>query len=271
MQPDPGSVFRQLHQPGTPVVMINVWDRGGARLMQALGAKALATSSAAHAFTLGRPDMGTLTRDEALSHAQDIVSAVDLPVSGDFENGFGAAPDTCADTVRLACEVGLAGIGIEDTALPDETAYEFDHAVERIRAAASAARALPRDFILTARADGVLNGTYDLDEAIRRLQAFEAAGADCLYAPMAGTADDLRRICAAVSIPVNVLTIGNYASLRADALGACGAARISLGGAFARATHLLMKEIADDIVTSGDFSRLTNLLPAAVTDRYLNG
>ena len=161
--------FRALHVKGDPVLMVNVWDRGSAKMMQAMGAKALATSSAAHAFTMGRPDGGTVTRDEALAHAAEIISVVSVPVQGDFENGFGEDPETCAETVRLAAEVGLAGICIEDTALPAQTAYDFDLSVERIKAAADAARGLGHDFVLTARADGILTGAYDTDEAIRRL------------------------------------------------------------------------------------------------------
>ena len=134
--------FRDLHKPGDPFILANAWDAGSARMLAALGAEAIATSSAAHAFTLGRPDGGTVTRDEALAHAQDIVAAVNVPVSGDFENGFGHSPDECAETVRLAAEVGLAGISIEDAAVPDDKAYPFGEAVERIRAAAAAARAL---------------------------------------------------------------------------------------------------------------------------------
>jgi len=169
--------FRSLHRPGDPFVMANAWDAGSAKMLAAMGAQAIATSSAAHAFTLGRADGGTLTRDEALAHAETLVAAVSVPVSGDFENGFGSAPDTCAETVRLASEVGLAGICIEDTDLPSDTPFTRDLAAERIRAAAAAARALPRDFVLVARADGLLTGKYDLDEAIARLRAFETAGA----------------------------------------------------------------------------------------------
>ncbi len=174
---DPGPARRALHQKGNPFTLCNAWDNGSAKVLAALGAQALATSSAAHAFTLGHPD-GAITRDLALSHAADIVAATPLPVSGDFENGFGDDPETCAETVRMACEAGLAGISIEDTMLPGDGAYEFDLAVERIRAASDAARALPRDFVLVARADGIMQGSYDLDEALRRLVAFEAAGAD---------------------------------------------------------------------------------------------
>lgn len=262
--------FRTAHQRGTPLIMVNVWDRGTARLMRGWGAQALATSSAAHAYILGRPDMGTVSRDEALSHAQEIVSAVDIPVSGDFENGFGEAPEICAETVRMAAEIGLAGIGIEDTALPGTDPYDFDLAVERIQAAASAARTLGRDFVLTARADGVLNGSYDLDEAIRRLQAFEAAGADCLYAPMAGTAEDLRRITGSVTAPVNVLIIGDYARMSAADLGACGAARISLGSRLARAVQGVMKDIAEDMFGPGGFARMAEGLPGDEADRFLD-
>ncbi len=176
--------FHDLHQQGCFVIP-NPWDRGSARMMAALGARALATSSAAHAFTLGRPDMGGVTRDEALAHAQDLIAATALPVSGDFENGFGDAPETVAETVRLAAEVGLSGISVEDTQMVSgNPAYAFDLAVERIRAGAAAARALGRPFIFCARADGVMNGHYDLAEGIRRLQAFEAAGADLLYLPV---------------------------------------------------------------------------------------
>lgn len=263
--------FRDLHRPGDPLVMPNVWDAGSARMMQAMGARALATSSGAHAFTLGRPDMGTISRDEALAHAQDIVAATDLPVSGDFENGFGPDPDTCAETVRLAGEAGLAGIGIEDTDLPGTGAYDADLAVERIRAAASAARALPRDFVLTARADGVLMGSYDLDEAIRRLTAFAEAGADVLFAPMRADAGTLARICAALPAPVNVLTIGDYATLPRDALARAGAARISLGASLCRLTHRTILETGRAIFDRGDFSALANALPADVTDAMLKG
>jgi len=162
MQPDPGAAFRALHIPGDPFILGNAWDAGSAKMLAALGAPAIGTSSAAHAFTLGRPDGGTVTRDEALAHAADLVAAVDVPVSGDFENGFGDSPEDCAETVRLAAEAGLAGISIEDCDFTNGTHYAHDLAVDRIAAAAAAARALPRDFVLCARADGVMNGTYDM-------------------------------------------------------------------------------------------------------------
>lgn len=266
---DKATVFRALHQPGNPFILANVWDIGSARMLAGLGAQALATSSAAHAFTMGRPDGGTITRDEALAHAEDIVAATDLPVQGDFENGFGDAPETCAETVQLAAEIGLAGICIEDIALPTTTPYAFAHAVARIRAAADAARALSRDFVLTARADGIMYGQYDTDEAIKRLQAFADAGADCLYAPMADTLAETARIVASVSKPVNVLVAGQYTSLSLHAFGQMGAARLSLGSALARVTHRAIHDAALGMFGDGAFARLGQSIGSDVVDAAL--
>ncbi|WP_224814336.1 oxaloacetate decarboxylase [Hasllibacter sp. MH4015] len=235
-------VFAELHGSGC-FVMPNPWDMGSARMMAAMGAVALATSSAAHAFTLGQPDMGGVTRDEALAHAQDIVAATDLPVSGDFENGFGDTPEDVAETVRLAAEVGLSGCGIEDMAFGENvTAYDFDLAVEKVRAGVGAARALGRPFVLTARADGVMNGIYDLDEGIRRLQAFEAAGADCLYLPVPPGRAELAQVLGAVSAPVNALAVGPLQDLSVAELAAMGVRRISLGSQVARLTHAAIRD-----------------------------
>jgi len=200
--------FRDLHVKATPFVMPNAWDIGSAKVLSALGAKAIGTSSAAHAFTLGRPDMGTITRDEALAHAQDLIAATGIPVNGDFEEGFGDTPEAVAQTVRLSGEIGLAGCGIEDMIYPGNAAVPFELAVEKIAAAAAAARALPHDFVLTARADGVMNGVYDMQEALRRIKAFDKAGADCLYVPLPPDLDALRAVCAATSKPVNALVAG---------------------------------------------------------------
>ena len=263
--------FRALHQPGNPFILANAWDTGSALMMQGLGAKAIGTSSAALAFTLGTRDMGHITRDQALAHAEDMVAALDVPVSGDFENGFGHAPETCAETVILAAEVGLAGICIEDVALPADDAYTFDLAVERIRAAAAAARTLKKDFFLVARADGVMNDQYSVDEAIRRLQAFEAAGADGLYAPMPNNPDDLGRICKAVSLPVNVLAAGPCSALSHAQFAAAGAARISLGSALARATHRLIKDIGTDMFSNGDFAALGHSISANAVEKIMFG
>ncbi len=266
----PGSRFRNLHRPGNPFILANAWDAGSARMLEALGAEAIGTSSAAHAFTLGRPDMGHVTRDEALAHASSLVAAVNVPVSGDFENGFGDDPDTCATTVRLAFDVGLAGISIEDTALPSSTAYERTFAIERIRAASAAARALPGDFVLVARADGVMNGQYDLDEALARLAGYEASGADCVYVPLPGTLEDQARICAATTLPVNALAAGPFTQYTRAQFAAAGVARISLGSALARATHRVINDAASTMFQQGDFSILSQSISGDVVDALLS-
>jgi len=266
---DPGPGFRALHRPGNPFILANVWDIGSARMMAALGAEALATSSAAHAFTLGKPDGGTVTRDEALAHAADIVAATNLPVSGDFENGFGDAPDTCAETVKLAAEAGLAGISIEDAALPHDKAYDFDLAVERIRAAVAAARALKRDFVLVARADGVMNGHYDLEEGLRRIRAFDEAGADCLYLPFPPSTDDLRKVTAATKKPVNALAAGPFTKLSRKDFAEMGIARISQGSALARATHKVIYDAAQAMFRDGDFKPLANGISSSIINELL--
>ncbi len=248
--------FFDLHQGGC-FVMPNPWDMGSARMMAALGAKALATSSAAHAFALGRSDMGGVSRDEALAHAEDLVAATPLPVSGDFENGFADAPEDVAETVRLAAEVGLSGCSIEDTVMvADNPAYDFDLAVERIRAAVAAARSLGRPFVLCARADGVMNGVYDLAEGIRRLQAFEMAGADLLYLPVPPGPDDLRQVLASVKAPVNALAAGPLRKLTVSDLAAMGVRRISLGSQVARVTHAAIRDCMTAMLGPGSFQPL---------------
>jgi 2-methylisocitrate lyase-like PEP mutase family enzyme len=248
--------FHDLHQRGCFVIP-NPWDRGSARMMAALGARALATSSAAHAFTLGRPDLGGVTRDEALAHAQDLIAATPLPVSGDFENGFGDSPDEVADTVRLSAEIGLSGISIEDTRMTaGSPPYPFDLAVERIRAGAAAARALGRPFIFCARADGVMHGTYDLTEGIRRLRAFEAAGADLLYIPVPPGRDELREILASVTRPVNALAAGPLKALTVAELATLGVRRISTGSQIARLTHAALRDATTAMLGEGSFAPL---------------
>jgi 2-methylisocitrate lyase-like PEP mutase family enzyme len=262
-----GSDFRVLHRPGDPFILANAWDIGSARMLVAMGAQAIGTSSAAHAFTLGRAD-GGVSRDEALAHACDLVAAVNVPVSGDFENGFGGAPEVVAETVRLAGEAGLAGISIEDTALPAPP-YGFDLAVERIAAASAAARALGRDFVLVARADGVLTGQYDIDEALRRIRAFDAAGADCLYVPLPKAVADLGRICAATKKPVNALAAGAYTGLSRADFAAFGVARISLGSALARLTQRAILDAGEAMFGAGDFSPLGKGASGARIDEML--
>ncbi len=261
MRHDPGPAFRALHRPGNPFILANAWDAGSARLLAALGAEAIGTTSAGFAFTRGLPDGALITRDEALAHAQDLVAATPLPVSADLENGYAQDPEGVAETVRLACEAGLAGLSIEDTDLPGTGSYSFDLSVERVRAAASAARALGRDIVLVARADGVMNGAYDLDEGLRRLRAFEEAGADCLYLPMPPSFDDVALICRSVSRPVNALAAGSFARhSRADFAGG-GVARISLGSALARATHRVIVEAGRAMFGEGSFEALASGAP----------
>ena len=261
--------FYDLHQTGC-FVMPNPWDCGTARMMAALGAQALATSSAAHAFTMGRADIGGVSRDEALAHAADLLGATGLPVSGDFENGFADAPEDVAQTVRLAGEVGLSGCSIEDTIpVAGTPAYEFDLAVERVRAAVAAARALGRPFVLCARADGVMNGAYDLAEGIRRLQAFEAAGADCLYLPVPPGAAELRQVLAAVTKPVNALAAGPLRQLTVAELASMGVRRISLGSQVARVAHGAIRGAMEAMLGAGDFTPLLAAAPGAEIDALL--
>ena len=263
------SSFRDLHQPGNPFILANAWDAGSAKMLAGLGAQAIATSSAALAFTLGVPDGGNVSRDDNLAHAQDLMAAVDLPVSGDFEDGFGPDPDTCAETVRLSGEIGLAGICIEDTIGASEKFYDFDLAVERVKAASAAARALKHDFFFVARADGVMTDGYDIDEAIRRIKAFDEAGADGLYVPIPRSFDDLKRVVAATKKPVNVLAAGPYAKFSRAEFAAIGIARISLGSALARATHRVIYDAAGAMFEQGDFVALSEALPGSVTDKLL--
>lgn len=261
--------FHDLHQQGCFVIP-NPWDRGSAQMMAALGAKALATSSAAHAFTLGRADMGQVTRDEALAHAQDLIAATPLPVSGDFENGFGDSPEAVAETVRLSAEVGLSGISVEDTQMGfDNPSYPFDLAVERIRAGAVAARALKRPFIFCARADGVMNGTYDLAEGIRRLQAYEAAGADLLYIPVPPGKAELAQVLASVSTPVNALAAGPLKQLTVAELASMGVRRISTGSQIARLAHAAIRDSVGAMLDQGSFAPLMRTASGSDIDALL--
>lgn len=239
-------------------------------MMAAAGAKALATSSAAHAFTLGRPDMGAVSRDEALAHAETIVAATDLPVSGDFENGFGDAPEFVAETVRLAAEAGLSGCSVEDTMMSaGNPAYPFAMAIERIKAGAAAARALGRPFVFCARADGVMNGVYDLEEGIRRLRAFEAAGADLLYLPVPPGETELRQVLASVTKPVNALAAGPLRKLTVGEFAAMGVRRISLGSMIARLTHAAIRDSLEAMFGNGSFEPLLGAAPGGEIDAML--
>ena len=267
-----GGSFRRLHQPGNPFVLANAWDVGSARVLEALGAEAIGTSSAAHAFTLGRPDMGHVTREEALEHAAAVAAAVGVPVSGDLENGYGHSPAEVADTVTMAAGAGLAGCSIEDTALPGTEPYGKAEAVARIEAAVAAARALPDDFVVVARADGVMNGRYDVAEAIARIQAYEAVGADCVYVPLPPAMEDLARICESVDVPVNALVAGPFTGHRRADFARIGVARLSLGSALARVTHRALIDTARSLLSGdGDFSGLGRGVPGSTVDELLTG
>ncbi len=248
--------FAKLHEEGC-FIMPNPWDIGSAQMMAALGAKALATTSSGHAFTLGKKDMGHVSREEALAHASDIVRATPLPVNGDLENGYGDAPDVVAETIRLAAEAGLSGCSIEDVATSQsDNFYPINLAVERVKAAADAANSLDQPFIFTARADGVMLGVYDMDEAIARVIAFEKAGADAVYVPIPPSLADIKRLCEAVSIPVNALAAGPFVKHSHSEFAAAGVRRISLGSAIARATHRIILDSVSAMLSEGDFSPL---------------
>jgi 2-methylisocitrate lyase-like PEP mutase family enzyme len=255
-QSDRAHVFRALHERPGAFVMPNPWNGGTARILTALGFEALATTSAGLAFALGRRDgEGALTRDEALANAAAIVQATSLPVSGDLENGFGDALEAAAETIRLAAAAGLVGASIEDaTGDPDRPIYDASFAAERIAAAAEAARALPFPFTLTARAENFLYGRPDLDDTIRRLQAFEVAGADVLYAPGLRDLSSIRSVCAAVGKPVNVIMGLAGAEFSVDDLAAVGVRRISVGSAFARAALGAFLRAAREVRQHGTFT-----------------
>lgn len=261
--------FRALHIPGEPFILANAWDMGSARMLASLGAKAIATSSAAHAFTLGVPDMGNVSREQAIAHAKELAAAVDLPVSGDFENGYGHDVDSVVATIRASLDAGLAGCCIEDTRIPSRDSYEFHVAVERIEAAVETLRTSQQEFVLTARADGVMLGNYNTEEAIRRLKAFEAAGADVLYAPLLPTIDDLARLCSAVDAPVNALCAGPFTRYSVADFAKAGVARISLGSSLARVTHRAILDCATAMFAEGDLSLLGNGVSGGEIDRLL--
>jgi 2-methylisocitrate lyase-like PEP mutase family enzyme len=259
-QDSKGAAFQALHRnPGT-FVIANAWDGGSARVLQGLGFAAIATSSGASANTLGRLD-GKVTRDEALSQARTIVGSVDLPVSADFENGFGDTPEIVAETVRLAAGIGLAGCSIEDsTGQKDRPLYDFGLAVERIAAAAQAARALPSPFTLTARSENFLRGNPNLDDTIKRLQAYEKAGADALFAPLLPDLAAVKAVCSAVTKPVNFMVGVPGKSFSVAELTAAGVKRISLATSLYRAAMTGLFEAAREVKEQGTFGYLDRLM-----------
>ena len=261
--------FRALHDGPGAFVIPNPWDAGSARILAALGFQALATSSGAAAGVLGRRD-GKVTRDEALAQARAIVAATDLPVSADLEKGFGDAPSDAADTIRLAAEAGLVGGSIEDaTGNRDQPLYDIGQATERIAAAARAARALPFPFTLTARAENFLRGNPDLDDTIRRLQAYEKAGADVLFAPGLPDLDAVRTVCGAVSKPFNFMVGIKGKSFTVAALEAAGVRRISLATSLYRAALRGLLDAAREVRDGGTFDYLDRALTTPELSGYM--
>jgi 2-methylisocitrate lyase-like PEP mutase family enzyme len=255
-QADQARRFQSLHRGGGPLLLANAWDSGSARLLASLGFDALATTSSGFAATLGRLD-GSVTREEAIAHSAAIVAASELPVSADLENGFADDPAGVAETIDMALAAGLAGCSIEDYSGDDEAPiYELAAAAERVAAAAKAAHAGPVRLVLTARAENYLHGRPDLDDTIARLQAYEQAGADVLYAPGLSDLQDIRRVVESVARPVNVLALANVPPV--NELASVGVARISLGGAFAFAALGAVVAAANELREHGTYGYWQN-------------
>jgi 2-methylisocitrate lyase-like PEP mutase family enzyme len=249
-----GQVFRTLHERNETFIIPNPWDVGTARLLAHLGFEALATTSMGYAFSLGRRD-NTLNRQETMVYASAIASATNLPVSADLENGFGDAPEVVAETIRLAAASGVVGGSIEDaTGRTDHPIYQLDEAIERVRAAVLAARTLPFPFVVTARAENHLHGRPDLKDTIRRLQAYQDAGADVLYAPGLATKDDIAAVVSSVDRPVNVVMGLQGVQLSLSELSAIGVRRISVGSALCRAALGTFLRAAKEMRERGTFT-----------------
>jgi 2-methylisocitrate lyase-like PEP mutase family enzyme len=262
--------FRELHGRPGAFVIPNPWDAGTARILTALGFEALATTSAGFAFSIGRRDSAAaLSRTEILQNARSIVEATDLPVTADLEDGFGTDPATCAETISLAAEAGLVGGSIEDaTGDPAKPIFEFSLAVDRVAAAAEEAHRHP--FILTARAENFLQGRSDLDDTIRRLQAFEAAGADVLYAPGLPSLEAMRTVCSSVNRPVNVVMGLAGRAFSVAELETAGVKRISVGGSFARAALGGFIRAAREVKEHGTFTYAADAISHRDASSYMH-
>ena len=246
--------FRELHARSGAFIIPNPFDIGSARILQHLGFEALATTSSGFAFTLGRRDH-RVTRDEAIEHSRALVDATDIPISADLENGFGDDPETVAETVRLAAGAGLAGCSIEDsTQRPEDPMYGMPLALDRIRAAVDAARSVGRPFTLTARAENYLHGRRDMKETIARLQAYQDAGADVLFAPGLTSIDEVRTLISAVDRPVNVLAGIPGLGFTVAELASAGTKRISVGGALSRVALAAVVRAAREMSVHGTFT-----------------
>ncbi len=265
---EPGQILRALHEESGAFVMPNPWDIGSARILEAMGFKALATTSAGMAFALGMPD-GRVSREATLGHCSDIVAATPLPVSADLEKGFGDTPESVFGTITTAAAIGLAGCSIEDyTGRLDAPIFEMALAVERIEAASESCRRLPEDFVLTARCENLLWGRTDLDDVINRLQAYEAAGSDVLFAPGLHDLGAIREVCSAVSKPVNVVMEMPGTAFRVDQLANAGVKRISLGATLVRLAYGSLIAAAREMAQSGTFDFSKNVIGYAELEAF---
>jgi 2-methylisocitrate lyase-like PEP mutase family enzyme len=270
-QSDKARRFQALHAAPDAFVIANAWDAGSAKILAGVGFAALATSSGAAAGVLGRRD-GAITRDESLAHARAVVEATDLPVSADLEKGFGDAPADAALTIRLAGEIGLVGGSIEDaTGNPQQPLYDAGLARERVAAAVAAARAMPFPFMLTARAEGFLRGNPDLDDVIRRLQSFEAAGADVLMAPGLPDLAAVRTVCSALSKPFNFMAGIPRKSFSVAELAAAGVKRISLATSLYRAAMTGLLAAAREVKEKGTLGYVDTTMPTPELNGFMRG
>ncbi len=250
-QSEKAAEFAALHEAPGCFVIPNPWDAGSARILAALGYKALTTTSAGYAWSIGRTDYQA-GREAVLEHVRQVAPAVDLPLNGDLENGFGHAPQDCADTIRLSAEAGLVGGSIEDaTGEGDDPIYAMDAAVERVRAAAEAAKGLSFRYMLTARCENYLHGRKDLKDTLARLQAYQEAGADVLYAPGLKTMDDIRSVLASVDRPVNVLMGPRSGFVPMAELEALGVKRVSMGSALSNTAYGALVAAGEELMATG--------------------
>lgn len=257
--------FLALHQGTAPLLQPNAWDAGSAKVLESLGFEAIATTSSGFAATLGRLD-GSVSRDEALEHAAQLSAAVDVPVAADTENGFADDPAGVAETVRLACATGLAGCSIEDfTGRSDDSIYDVGLATERVAAAVEAAHGGPTQLVLTARAENHIHGRTDLGDTVARLQRYQEAGADVLFAPGLRTLDEIRTVVSSVDLPVNVLAVPGCPTV--SELASVGVARISVGGAFAYAALAALVDAARELKDDGTFGYWEQVAAARPTIR----
>lgn len=260
-QSEKAAKFAALHEAPGCFVIANPWDVGSAQILAALGYTALTTTSAGYAWSIGRTDYQA-GRDAVLAHIREIAPAVDLPLNADLENGFGHEPDVCAETIRLSAEAGLVGGSIEDaTGNADDPIYGLEAATERIAAASEAAKAQPFRYLLTARCENYLHGQADLQDTIKRLQAYQDAGADVLFAPGLQTAEEVRTVCSEVDRPVNVLFGPWKESATIAEVAEMGAKRISVGGALAAVAYKALIEVGREMLDSGTMDWRAQLKP----------